>query len=137
MAEARTTAPAAGDAVASSDITLTVDDKVGLIFRNLQEVIGEEHIRGVVQERSLKLYWGTATTGKPHVAYFVPICKLADFLRAGCHVSRSARPAAASHLTPPRGDATRPWPSRPGPGGAPTRRRSPSCSPTCTPTWTT
>ena len=35
----------------------------------------------------LQVYWGTATTGKPHVAYFVAMCKLADFLRAGCHVT--------------------------------------------------
>ena len=38
-------------------------------------------------QRDLKLYWGTATTGAPHVGYFVPIFKLADFLRAGCHVT--------------------------------------------------
>ena len=35
----------------------------------------------------LQIYWGTATTGKPHIAYFVPMSKIADFLRAGCHVS--------------------------------------------------
>ena len=34
------------------------------------------------------MYWGTATTGKPHVAYFVPMSKVADFLRAGCEVNR-------------------------------------------------
>ena len=33
--------------------------------------------------------WGTATTGKPHIAYFVPMSKLADFLRAGCQVCLS------------------------------------------------
>lgn len=34
----------------------------------------------------MKVYWGTATTGKPHVAYFVPMSKIADFLKAGCEV---------------------------------------------------
>src|SRR5207248_2756483 len=29
---------------------------------------------------------GTATTGRPHCGYFVPMVKLAHFLRAGCHV---------------------------------------------------
>ena len=38
------------------------------------------------EKRDLKVYWGTATTGKPHIAYFVPMTKIADFLRAGCHV---------------------------------------------------
>jgi hypothetical protein len=29
---------------------------------------------------SIKIYWGTATTGKPHFGYFVPMYKIADFL---------------------------------------------------------
>ena len=37
--------------------------------------------------KDIRIYWGTATTGRPHVAYFVPMSKLADFLRAGCEVS--------------------------------------------------
>jgi tyrosyl-tRNA synthetase len=45
----------------------------------MRQVIGEE-------KRPLKIYWGTATTGKPHIAYFVPMAKIADFLRAGCEV---------------------------------------------------
>jgi len=34
----------------------------------------------------LVVYWGTATTGRPHCGYFVPILKLAHFLHAGCTV---------------------------------------------------
>ena len=41
----------------------------------------------MLKERSLKLYWGTATTGKPHIGYFVPMVKIADFLHAGCEVT--------------------------------------------------
>ena len=33
------------------------------------------------------VYWGTATTGKPHIAYFVAMSKIADFLRADCEVT--------------------------------------------------
>lgn len=61
--------------------------KLQLISRNLQEIIGEDRIKAVLSERDLRLYWGTATTGRPHVAYFVPMAKLADFLKAGCHVT--------------------------------------------------
>lgn len=43
-------------------------------------------IADIVKKRDFRVYWGTATTGRPHVAYFVPICKIADFLRAGCKV---------------------------------------------------
>lgn len=66
---------------------LAFDDKVNLITRNLQEVLGEDNLKKVVKERDLKIYWGTATTGKPHIAYFVPMTKIADFLKAGCEVS--------------------------------------------------
>lgn len=62
------------------------DDKVSLITRNLQEVLGEESLKKIVKDRDLKIYWGTATTGKPHIAYFVPMTKIADFLKAGCEV---------------------------------------------------
>ena len=56
-----------------------------------QEIIGEDRIKAVLSERDLRLYWSTATTGRPHVAYFVPMAKLADFLKAGCHVSGGLR----------------------------------------------
>uniref|UniRef100_A0A8D3C1C3 Tyrosine--tRNA ligase n=1 Tax=Scophthalmus maximus TaxID=52904 RepID=A0A8D3C1C3_SCOMX len=66
---------------------LSADEKFNLVTRNLQEVLGEEKLKQVLQERELKVYWGTATTGKPHVAYFVPMSKIADFLKAGCEVT--------------------------------------------------
>merc|ERR1712137_778660 len=54
------------------------------------EVMGAEksigNLTNILKQRDLKVYWGTATTGKPHVAYFVPMSKIADFLRAGCEV---------------------------------------------------
>lgn len=66
--------------------TLTAEQKKELITRNLQEHLGDEKLTSILKERDLKIYWGTATTGKPHVAYFVPMSKIADFLRAGCEV---------------------------------------------------
>uniref|UniRef100_A0A8D3EDR2 Tyrosine--tRNA ligase n=1 Tax=Scophthalmus maximus TaxID=52904 RepID=A0A8D3EDR2_SCOMX len=63
---------------------LSADEKFNLVTRNLQM---EEKLKQVLQERELKVYWGTATTGKPHVAYFVPMSKIADFLKAGCEVT--------------------------------------------------
>ncbi|KAG4101155.1 hypothetical protein H8356DRAFT_1658270 [Neocallimastix lanati (nom. inval.)] len=62
-------------------------EKYDLITRNLQEVLGGEDIKKILAERDISLYWGTAPTGKPHVGYFVPISKIADFLAAGCHVT--------------------------------------------------
>lgn len=62
------------------------DEKYALIARNLQEVIGEAEIKKVLAERDLRLYWGTAPTGRPHVGYFVPMAKIADYLKAHCEV---------------------------------------------------
>lgn len=53
----------------------------------MQEVIGEERLDEIIRERNLRLYWGTATTGKPHIAYYVGVTKLSDFLKAGCEAS--------------------------------------------------
>uniref|UniRef100_UPI00398F7D43 tyrosine--tRNA ligase, cytoplasmic n=1 Tax=Pristiophorus japonicus TaxID=55135 RepID=UPI00398F7D43 len=64
-----------------------VEEKLSLITRNLQEVLGEDKMRLILEERDLNIYWGTATTGKPHVAYFVPMSKIADFLKAGSEVT--------------------------------------------------
>ncbi|KAK1340250.1 hypothetical protein QTO34_018816 [Cnephaeus nilssonii] len=66
---------------------LSPEEKLHLITRNLQEVLGEEKLKEILKDRELKVYWGTATTGKPHVAYFVPMSKIADFLKAGCEVT--------------------------------------------------
>ena len=61
--------------------------KKSLICRNLQETVGKDRMDEVMKTRDLKVYWGTATTGKPHIAYFVPMTKIADFLKAGCEVT--------------------------------------------------
>lgn len=65
---------------------MNADAKVSLITRNLQEVLGEQELRDIVSERDLNVYWGTAITGKPHIAYFLPLLKIKDFVNAGCNV---------------------------------------------------
>lgn len=67
----------------------TPQEKLQLITSNLQEVLNPEIIEEVLNknERPLKIYWGTATTGKPHCGYFVPMLKIAEFLAAGCEVT--------------------------------------------------
>ena len=67
---------------------LTPDEQYALITSNLSELLNPEIIRDVLytQRRPLVIYWGTAITGRPHCAYFVPMLKIAQFLRAGCKV---------------------------------------------------
>ena len=60
-----------------------------LITKNLAEVIDpEKQIQSILEKNELlKIYWGTATTGKPHLGYLVPLIKLRDYLLAGAHVT--------------------------------------------------
>lgn len=59
------------------------------ITKNLQEVLNGQIIKEVLEkkERPLRLYWGTAPTGRPHCGYFVAMTKLAHFLKAGVEVT--------------------------------------------------
>ncbi|KAH0944853.1 hypothetical protein HN011_002512 [Eciton burchellii] len=68
-------------------MALPWNEKYELVTRNLAECLGEEKLKNILKERDLKLYWGTATTGKPHIGYFAPISKIADFLQAGTEVT--------------------------------------------------
>ena len=54
---------------------------------DFQEVLGEEKLDELLKAgQHVSIYWGTATTGRPHVAYYVGVTKIADFLCAGCEV---------------------------------------------------
>ncbi|KCZ78855.1 tyrosine-tRNA ligase, partial [Anncaliia algerae PRA109] len=66
---------------------MDINEKVNLISRNIEEILGAEELRNILEERSLRIYWGTATTGKPHIAYILPLLKIRDFVLAGCEVT--------------------------------------------------
>ncbi|GAA5835234.1 hypothetical protein JCM11251_006652 [Rhodosporidiobolus azoricus] len=65
---------------------LTPAEKFALITQNLAETLGAEQLQKLLEERDAICYWGTAPTGRPHLGYFVPLAKLADFLTAGVEV---------------------------------------------------
>lgn len=69
--------------------TEVFEKKIALIERNLQEITinDKEIIRKIIKKRNLKIYWGTAITGKPHIGYFLPILKIKDFVEAECEVT--------------------------------------------------
>lgn len=69
--------------------SLTPEEQYNLITKNLQEVLNGQIIKNVleVEKRPVKIYWGTAPTGRPHCGYFVAMTKLAHFLSAGCEVT--------------------------------------------------
>ena len=66
---------------------LSVDEKFNLIKRNTEEIITESELKELLKTKKKPVvYWGTTPTGKPHVGYFLPAIKIADFLKAGFHV---------------------------------------------------
>lgn len=66
---------------------MKAEERFELIIKELQEIVGEQTLKDILEKRDLKIYWGTAPTGKPNIGYFVPMLKIADFLNAGCEVT--------------------------------------------------
>lgn len=65
----------------------SIEEKFDLITRNLQEVIGEKELKELLKtKKEISVYWGTMPTGSISLAYFFPMIKIADFLKAGLKV---------------------------------------------------
>ncbi|CAJ0574073.1 unnamed protein product, partial [Mesorhabditis spiculigera] len=70
------------------ELTAADQERQELITRNLQEVLGGDKLKEqLAKGKNIHVYWGTATTGKPHVGYLVPMRKIADFLQADIRVT--------------------------------------------------
>ncbi|MCX6749491.1 MAG: tyrosine--tRNA ligase [Candidatus Pacearchaeota archaeon] len=66
---------------------MDVNERFELIKRNTEEIITEPELKELLgKKKKPVVYWGTAPTGKPHVGYFLPALKIADFLKAGFQV---------------------------------------------------
>ncbi len=65
-----------------------VQTQFELIQDNLAEIIGEKELLEKLESgKTLKVYWGTSPTGKPHIGYFLPLIKIAQLVKAGCEVT--------------------------------------------------
>ncbi len=66
---------------------MDINERFNLVKRNTAEIISEEELKNLLKTKKKPVvYWGTAPTGKPHIAYFLPALKIADFLKAGFKV---------------------------------------------------
>ncbi|MDP3027605.1 MAG: tyrosine--tRNA ligase [Nanoarchaeota archaeon] len=66
---------------------LNAEERFELIKRNTEEIVTEEELKNLLRKKKNPVvYWGTAVTGKPHLAYFFPLLKLSDFIKAGFKV---------------------------------------------------
>ena len=75
-------------------MTTTVDFENA--FKHSQEIIGLDRLKEMSEERQLKFYWGTAPTGRPHLAYFFPLLSIARMIKEGmsCTILFADRHAA-------------------------------------------
>ena len=66
---------------------LSVEERLELITRNLQEILGLDKLEELAKSnKKISVYWGTMPTGSVSIAYFFPMLKIADFLKAGIKV---------------------------------------------------
>ncbi|KAI1437459.1 tyrosyl-tRNA synthetase [Xylaria sp. CBS 124048] len=62
-------------------------ERLALIKENLAEFLNPEIIEKIINEgRNPRIYWGTATTGRPHCGYLVAGVKIAQMLASGCEM---------------------------------------------------
>ena len=66
---------------------MDVEKKFELIKRNTEEIIGEDELKKLLKKKKKPVvYLGWSITGRTHIGYYLPILKLADFLKAGLKV---------------------------------------------------
>ncbi|MBU0615301.1 MAG: tyrosine--tRNA ligase [Nanoarchaeota archaeon] len=66
---------------------MDIQERLKIIKRNTEEITTEEELIELLKTKKVpSVYLGTAVTGRPHVAYFLWVLKLADFLKAGFKV---------------------------------------------------
>ncbi|KAH8754128.1 hypothetical protein F5883DRAFT_187188 [Diaporthe sp. PMI_573] len=67
---------------------MPAEERIALIKENLAETLDFDVIEKIINDgKDPKIYWGTATTGRPHCGYFVPAIKNAQLLRSGCELT--------------------------------------------------
>lgn len=66
---------------------MDIEERLALIKRNTQEIVTEQELRELLKSKKKPVvYIGTAITGRPHIAYFIWVLKLSDFIKAGFKV---------------------------------------------------
>lgn len=67
--------------------SLSVGERFLLIKRNTEEIVQEDELRKLLKDKkNPTVFLGFSVTGKPSIAYFFPLLKLSDFIRAGFKV---------------------------------------------------
>ena len=66
---------------------MDINERIKLIKRNTEEIVTEEELKDLLKKKKKPVvYLGWSITGRTHIGYYIPVLKLADFLKAGFHV---------------------------------------------------
>lgn len=73
---------------AITDSTISFEEKFNLVTKDLAEIIGLNELKDKLSsEIPLRVYWGTSPTGSPSIAYYLPMIKICQLLKAGCEIT--------------------------------------------------
>jgi len=66
---------------------MSIEEKLSLVKRNTEEIVTEKELKKLLKEKKKPVvYLGWSITGRTHIGYYIPVLKLADFLKAGFKV---------------------------------------------------
>lgn len=66
---------------------MTPKQRLELVKRNTQEIVTEKELLNLIKTKKQPVvYLGWSITGRTHIGYYLPVLKLADFLKAGFKV---------------------------------------------------
>lgn len=62
---------------------MTTEQTISILTKNISETIGLDEVRAKLDAgKNLRIYWGTAPTRVPHIAYLCPLLKLRDLIKS-------------------------------------------------------
>ncbi len=68
--------------------SMSIEEKLNLVTKDLAEIIGLNELKEkLASDVPLRVYWGTSPTGSPSIAYYLPMIKICQLLKAGCEVT--------------------------------------------------
>jgi tyrosyl-tRNA synthetase len=63
-----------------------ITENLNLILDEVDEIIGFENLKNILDKKKISLYWGTTPSRIPHLLYILPLFKIKKFIDFGLTV---------------------------------------------------
>ena len=70
-----------------TEFSQETENRYALATRDLQEVLGGNELKRIMETRVPRAYWGTAPTNSPHICYILQAIKIKDLVDANIDVT--------------------------------------------------